>query len=375
MVMKNTDRRESGSQKKENKDCGLPHSRGDIIQAQSSVFCEIGRILTSSLDPQEVFRRVMAVVLKYFSPQNWSLLMADQETGQMRFEIAMGVDEKKLSNFCLKKAEGIVGWVCMNNQPLVVPDVRKDLRFSPRVDQLLGFETRSVICIPVRNAHNQVIGAIELINKIGHGPENAVREFTEADLSILSAIGAFTGIAAENAHLHQKIRKLAIADALTGLYNRHYFYEMFQHKTERARRHGSSVCLMMMDVDGLKGINDSHGHLVGDRVLCEVADILTSSARKSDIVARLGGDEFVVLLPVSEASHGRMLSERIQQKITEWNRDAPIPGITLGLSIGIFASATATMTDMFEKADQHLYSRKALRQRGCAGHCSHPRPG
>lgn len=339
------------------------------IRTQFDIFSNIGRILTSSLDPKEVFQRVMQVIGEYFAPQYWSLLLMEEGTGRLKFEIVMGVDANKLKKFYLERGEGIAGWVCLHGKPLVVADVQKDPRFSPRVDELLGFKTRSVICVPLLNGKNQTVGVIELVNKISSestapdlgSSDNEI--FTEMDMSILSAIGVFTGIAAENAFLYQKVVDLAMLDSLTGLYNRHYFNEVFESEMERVRRYGFKICVLMMDIDGFKAINDEHGHLTGDKVLCAMADILKRSVRKSDIVARFGGDEFVILMPMGDESEGKALSKRIQESIGEWNDKSPIPGVTLRLSIGVHEAGPENVNDVLAKADEKLYQCKSYRKR------------
>ncbi len=186
--------------------------------SREKIFCEIGRVLTSSLILEEVFDTVMKLIGDYFSPRNWSLLLVDKKTERLKFEIVMGIDASKLDKVYLEKGEGIAGWVCETGQPAIVEDVTKDDRFSPRIDELLGFATCSVVCVPILNGSNEVIGAIELINKIVPAPGGTSSEsppvfsdtidvpFTMLDMEILSAIAAFTGIAAENAFLHQKIK-------------------------------------------------------------------------------------------------------------------------------------------------------------------------
>lgn len=348
-------------------DINTTNTDAKSIQGRANIFCNIGRILTSSLIPSEVFQRVMTVVGEYFSPRNWSLLLMEEKTGRLKFEIAMGVDASKLKNFYLESGEGIAGWVCLNGKPVVIEDVQKDPHFSPRVDQLLGFTTRSVVCVPLLNGNNRIVGAIELINKVapstmasGEGTIPASTAFTEMDMAILSSIGVFTGIAAENAFLHQKVRELASIDSLTGLNNRHYFNEQFCLEVERVKRYGQSICLLMMDVDGLKAINDNHGHMTGDKVLCAVADILKSSVRESDILARFGGDEFVILIPMADKSRGIELSKRIHKLIHQGNEKTLIPGVKLGLSIGIYASGPENMDNLITMADQELYQCKNL---------------
>ena len=330
------------------------------VESQLDIFSNIGRILASSLDLKEVFRHVMEIIGDYFAPRNWSLLLMEEETERLKFEIVMGVDAGKLKNFYLEQGEGIAGWVCLNGKPLVVENVQKDPRFSSRVDQLLDFKTRSVVCVPLLNGKNRVVGVIELINKLTSDSEGV---FTEMDMAILSSIGVFTGIAVENAFLYQKIIELAMIDSLTGINNRHYFNETFEREVERIHRYGHTLCVLMMDVDGLKAINDQHGHLTGDKVLCAIADILKSSVRKSDILARFGGDEFVVLMPLAGEYEGMELSKRIQGLIERWNEKSLIPGVKLGLSIGIHTSGPKNVKDILSTADQKLYQDKSFRKK------------
>jgi diguanylate cyclase (GGDEF)-like protein len=329
------------------------------------IFCNIGTILTSSLDPDEVFRRVMSVIGEYFAPQYWSLLLLDDETGCLKFEIVMGVNAEPLNDFCLEPGEGIAGWVCRHGRPLVIEDVRYDTRFSSRTDELLGFDTRSVVCVPLLNGRNRIIGVIELINKVASTPDTSDVEerFTNIDMAILSSIGVFTGIAAENAFLHQKVVELAMIDSLTGLNNRLCFSEAFEREVERMVRYNQKLCVLMADIDNFKMINDTHGHLMGDKILCAIADILRSSVRKSDIVARYGGDEFVILMPMADEAKGHIVATRIRDLLAEWNETSPLPDTTLGLSIGIHEADRENVKDILIKADEKLYQEKEHRKK------------
>ncbi len=338
------------------------NSTNTPIQTQPDIFCTIGRALTSSLDPGEVFQRVMKVIGKFFSPRNWSLLLIEEQTGRLKFEIVMGVDANKLKHVYLEPGEGIAGWVCENNQPVVAEDVHKDSR--------LDFTTHSVICVPLLNGKNKVIGAIELINKIStttNATNNATPStnncFTKLDLAILSSIGAFTGVAAENAFLHERIKELAMIDSLTGLNNRHYFNEQFRVETERVKRYDQPICVLMIDVDNLKTINDRLGHLTGDKALCTIADILKSSIRESDVLARFGGDEFVILMPMAGKEKGIELKNRIQYLMDKRNENPPIPGIRLSASIGIHAAMPENVQNLIKMADQELYKNKYYRKK------------
>jgi len=336
----------------------------------SLVFCDIGRVLTSSLNSKEVFHRIMTVIGDFFAPRNWSLLLREKGSGQLRFEIVMGVDAQRLKKVRVEEGEGIAGWVSLHGQPVVVEDVRTDPRFSSRIDEILGFVTQSVVCVPLLNGNNQVVGVIELVNRVGPradgGGEAGGQIFTADDMAILSAIGAFAGIGAENAFLHQKAQTLAMVDPLTGISNRLHFNEAFSHEVKQVRRYGHSLCLLMLDIDGLKGVNDGRGHLVGDQLLVAAAGLLRNAVRASDVVARLGGDEFVILMPQAVESQGRELARRIEAAVARWNQADPLTGVRLGISIGVQAGGPAEVDSLLADADRDLYlvknKRKGLRE-------------
>jgi len=340
----------------------------------SDVFAQIGVILTSSLQPKEVINRVMQLIGNYFSPQNWSLLLIEEHTRRLKFEIVMGVDSEKLKGIYINKGEGIVGWVCEHAEPAIVENTSNDDRFSSRIDELIGFNTQSVVCVPLLNGQNKVVGAIELINKVISPSSTSKSDistktiiptyesFTETDMKILSSIGTFTGIAIENAFLYKKVEELAMVDSLTGINNRYYFNEILRQETEKVKRYKRSMCLLMMDVDNFKIINDTFGHITGDRILRSIADILRVSVRESDFLARFGGDEFVIIMPESKESDAFILAKRIQEMIARWNTKETTPGLSLKISIGVHEAGSDNIDEILLEADKDLYQCKIFRK-------------
>jgi len=331
----------------------------------TEVFCKIGTILTSSLQPQEVIHRVMTLIGNYFSPENWSLLLWDSSLQQLKFEIVMGIDASKLKGVRLEKGEGIVGWVCDNAEPAIVVDTTKDTRFSSRIDDILDFQTRSIICVPLLNGDNEIIGAIELINKIispSCTSDTCIlptyHNFTQNDMRILSAIATFTGIAVENAFLFKQVEELAMIDSLTGINNRYYFNEILRQEIEKVKRYDRTMCILMMDVDNFKKINDTYGHLTGDRILQSIADILRVTVREADFLARFGGDEFVIIMPESKEIDACGLAKRIQDMIVRWNKKETIHGPKIQITIGIHEAGSETIDQILEEADKDLYNKK-----------------
>lgn len=166
--------------------------------------------------------------------------------------------------------------------------------------------------------------------------------------------------AVERHRLFVALRRLALIDELTGLYNRRGFAELGEQHLRLARRAGRSVALVYLDVDRFKTINDSLGHHVGDRALLRVADILRATFRRSDILARVGGDEFVVLgLEAADAS-ADLLVERLRERVHEFNDNRSEP-YSLSLSIGMVqlaADARVQLGDLVGAADEAMFREK-----------------
>ena len=124
-----------------------------------SVFHEVGKALTSTLDLSEVLQTIMDKISNFFRPDTWSLLLVDEVTGDLRFEIAIGQGADALKGVRLKRGEGIAGYVALHGEPLVVRNVMEDPRFAPRLDDVTKVQTRSIVCVPVRG-RERVLGVI-----------------------------------------------------------------------------------------------------------------------------------------------------------------------------------------------------------------------
>ena len=115
------------------------------------IFHDVAKALTSSLDFDSILQTIMEKMAEYFKPDNWSLLMVDEEREELYFAIVVGKAAETLKNVRLKVGEGIAGWVAKHGERVVVPDVYTDPRFAKRIDEMTKWETRSIICVPLRS--------------------------------------------------------------------------------------------------------------------------------------------------------------------------------------------------------------------------------
>ncbi|GAB4262072.1 MAG: hypothetical protein Kow0092_12150 [Deferrisomatales bacterium] len=319
-----------------------------------SVLVEIGKALTSTLDLREVLSIIMEKVGALLKPKTWSLLLLDEETEELTFEIAVSPAAERLKGIRLRKGEGIAGWVALHGKPLLIPNVAEDERFAAQVDEAVSFTTRSIICLPLKSK-NRVLGVIELVNSLEE------RRFSEADLKILDTIADYAAIAIENARYFEKVRKLVITDELTGLYNSRYLLEFLDYEIDRARRYGTSLSLVFLDLDFFKDINDTYGHLVGSRLLTEMGQVIRKHIRKSDMAARYGGDEFVVVLPNTDKEGAFTMASNLRQRIKDHyflSEEGYRIRLTASFGVACYPADAQSKLALIRQADHAMYRVK-----------------
>ena len=197
---------------------------------------DIARAISATLEEPEVFRRVVQNITRILQIEACSLLLVDQETSELDFVVTLKGDQARYSAFRLKQGQGIAGWVAKHGEPLLIPDVAKDARFYARVDQNTGFESRSILCVPLK-AKGRVIGVLEAINKRGQAGDT---RFTEEDLEMLTALASWVAVAVENARLNRATRDMAAAAALK------------QTVTAMAHHINNRLMAFSLELDGLE---------------------------------------------------------------------------------------------------------------------------
>jgi len=203
----------------------------------------------------------------------------------------------------------------------------------------------------------RILGVIEGIRE-GSGS----RAFKKTDVALLDSLALPIASALANAVRIAEAERLSQTDDLTKLHNARYLRQFLLNEIRRARRYGSSVAALFLDLDDFKQVNDEHGHLVGSHVLMEMAAVILSSIRDTDAVARYGGDEFVIVLPDTGTELAGQVAERIRQKIIRhtFNGGRRLQlSLTASFGVAAFPKHASSPQQLIACADTAMYEAKA----------------
>src|SRR6201996_4665352 len=290
------------------------------------VFHDVARALTSSLELEEILGAIMNKMAQFFGPERWSMLMVDDKAGELYYAIAVGENAESLKGLRVPLGEGVAGWVAATGNPLVVPDVALDPHWSAFANKHPDLKIQSIACVPVRSG-NKTLGVIQLLN-------SKLDLLSEYSISFLRILCDYAAIAIQNARSMTLIQELTITDDVTGLFNARHLYTMLDEQVSK----GQTFSLMFVDLDRFKQVNDTHGHLIGSRLLAEVGNLMKRSLGPDNACFRYGGDEFVALLPGMGKEAALKATSQLWQDLRE-NPFLTAAGLSLQLA-GSFGLAT-----------------------------------
>jgi diguanylate cyclase (GGDEF)-like protein len=332
---------------------GMSEATGTQLSRHSqelTIFHDVAKALTSSLDLDSILQTIMEKMAEYFRPDTWSLLMVDDEHAELYFAIAVGPAAEALKNVRLKVGEGIAGWVAKHGEQLVVPDVAADPRFAKRIDESTQWETQSIICVPLRSKLS-VLGVIQLVNV-------DMSQFSEQELFFLQSLCDYAAIAIENARWVERIQELTITDDCTGLYNARHLYKTLDTEVYRSSRFGYEFSVLFIDLDHFKTVNDTHGHLIGSKLLAEIGYLVKAQLRLIDFAFRYGGDEFVVLLPQTSKDQALVVAKRLRDALraSSFCREESLNlNVRASMGLATYPHDARTAHDIIRQADEMMY--------------------
>ncbi len=264
----------------------------DAGQVERVLACiEFSKALVSAYDMETLLTAVLERIKALIPASNWSLLLLDRQTQELYFAVSVGVDHDLVKGVRLKIGEGIAGTVAQTRKPIFIPEACEDERFCQKVDDITGFATRSIIALPLL-VRGEVVGVFEVINV-----ENQ-EFFREKYLPLLEILGDYVAIAVDNVYNLQKLQARTFIDEVTGFYNTRYLAcKLDKFIPEVLAGGGKELSVVFLDLDDFKNVVDAHGHLLGTKVLAEVARVIHAVLGSEDALVRYGGDEYIVLLP------------------------------------------------------------------------------
>jgi diguanylate cyclase (GGDEF)-like protein len=281
----------------------------DPGQVERLLAClEFSKALAGIYDMETLLTAVLERIKILIPARNWSLLLLDRQTRELYFAVVVGVDPDRLKGVRLKLGEGAAGVVAQTGNPLFIPDVDQDPRFTDRVDAVTGFDTRSLIILPLL-VRGEVVGVFEVVNVEDE------KFFLEKYLPLLAILGDYVAIAVDNVYNLQRLEARTYIDEVTGFYNTRYLAcKLDHHIPELLARH-RELSVIFLDLDNFKGIVDLHGHLLGSKVLGEVARVISTVLGADDSLVRYGGDEFILLLPHRSQGEALQLARHLRETL------------------------------------------------------------
>jgi diguanylate cyclase (GGDEF)-like protein len=311
---------------------------------------EIGRALTSELDPKEVLEKVIAAVLDVLDVDGASVWLCEGPDGRVG-RIAGARGDISLPVGLTWNLDGELGEKLLEMRKPVIID---DLASSPLVPEDLRehLEAGSGVGAPLLMG-GKVAGILTAGSR-------RPRHFSEADSAVLQRLASQAVVALENARLHTNLQALSLTDPLTGLPNRRRLQIHLEKEVAAARR-GRSLVVVIFDLDNFKHYNDTYGHLVGDSILRAFGNILEDENRAMNLVARYGGEEFMSVLAESHVDGASYYVRRVNERVSA---DALMGEYGLTVSVGLAEFDPASMKgaeDVIQAADIDMYSSKSQR--------------
>jgi diguanylate cyclase (GGDEF)-like protein len=311
--------------------------------SRADVLAEVVRAVNSTVDPERVADAIVDAAAEWLPASAWAVFATDH-SGTRTFG-ARGVGA------AMEPAALAIGeWVLKHGKVCTAMDVASDNRFH--ADAAV-----SAIGLPLA-CRGRTVGALVGLDRAPSAREPAFAAATEAALLVALEPG---GIALDNAIRVQRAEALSVTDDLTQLYNSRYLSQVLRRETKRASRSGRPLSLLFIDLDGFKGINDTHGHLYGSRALIEAAGVIRQSARETDVVARFGGDEFALILPDTGSDGAAAVGERIRDRINEFHfltSNGLDIHLTVSVGVATLPDVAASAEGLIQAADEAMYHVK-----------------
>ena len=328
----------------------------DLINALSAVK-SLSEVSCEMVDEKTVIRHALSGLLHNQDMERCSFFIVDGDnmlsnvTGLSiddSLDDDRGLSEKSMH---FRVGEGIIGAAAASGKIQHCHNCQDDQRFANSGNP--ACMPGSIVCVPVYTLHHALIGVLNVshpqpnffthwhlqllevyVNILGQLITNR-RLFQQMELQISLRTAELERLVKETGQLKDYYASMSMHDQLTGLHNRRYFYDQVELALAHHQRYAYPFCLLVMDIDHFKSINDQYGHQFGDEVLIGVSKALKQEVRNTDILVRYGGEEFVIIFSNTSCDSGKQFSERIREQIKALSWRTGEKNVSITISIGL----------------------------------------
>lgn len=316
---------------------------------EAQLLFDLAQTMGNSLSLRETLS-VVAVRLKEMIPHD-GIVFYVLEDQKLIPRYVHGTDYELFRTIEIPLGQGISGWVAQNQQPIINGDPATETQYLHDPGRISALKSALSVPLPGREG---VAGVLTLYLRPSQG-------FSKDHLRLLLAASTKLGISVENASQFEKAADSASTDFLTGLPNARSICSHLEKEISRSRRGSTALTVLLCDLNGFKAVNDGFGHLVGNRLLQEIANKLKTTGREYDLVGRLGGDEFVFILSAIGQDEVEGLKQRIELAVKAAGQSVcQSTLVTVSVGCAFYPQDGFTAEDLLAKADEHMYAAKEI---------------